>query len=144
MNIGFYLHSLQDQHQLNCLHNYLNSINTNSMTDINIFYNNIGQVPFKMNCGFFNSTDLWNFRGNLIVTSLECLITANKIVNNLNTYFYYGWDKNKYGVLEMLRAINDNTKLICKNDNDAKYLRRTLGRQDIKISHDFNNIIEFI
>ena len=94
MNIGIYIESLSDTNQLNYINDFIeNNINNETVDDISLFYDDVSYNPFNTKCGMFNSTELWSFNGNLIVTSLNSFSTAKKVINNINLFYYYGWNE---------------------------------------------------
>jgi hypothetical protein len=146
MNLGIYIETLSNHEQLEDAVNILNtSLENKSIKDGSIFYDGIGFNPFKTNCGMFNSTDLWNFNGTLITTSLGCLVTAKNIANNIKLYYYHGLEQKQPKVLDLLLALNNcDANIICNNEENSKYIHRTTGKQALGISHKFNSILEII
>lgn len=143
MNLGIYTTTLGDSEQLEKLSQYLNaSVDSNKWSDVSLFYDDIGFNPFQINCGMFNSTDLWNFKGKLIASSLECVVKASNIVNNIEIYYYYGWEK-RPSVLDALFVINSKTKIICRNDDDASFIYRTTGKKPVAVADNYQ-LLEII
>lgn len=141
MNIGFYINNLGNQDQIKHINDQLNS-NIN-ITDASIFFDDIGFNPYNTKCGTFNSTDLWNFKGHLVVTSLEGLFNATNIVNDINLYYYHGWE-DEINVLLLLKILSENkVKLISKNQEGADYLYRITGHKSIG-NTDNQKILELI
>ena len=146
MNIGIYIDYMSDTAKLEKVSNFVNdSLNNEAVSDTSIFYDNIGYNPFDTRCGLFNSTELWSFNGNLIVMSLECLNTSINIINNINLFYYYGWEE-KLNILNLLKClnINQNINIICKTEENANELYRTTGKRAIGISENFTNILEIL
>jgi hypothetical protein len=143
MNLGIYIFNLADKDQLMHVSSFINkNLNSENIHDISIFYDNVDFNPHHISCGMFNSTDLWSFNGNLITTSLEALATSLKVVNNINIYYYYGWEKTKNAL--QLVMLTKNVKIICNSENDAKEVYRLTGNKPIGISNNFNNIIDLL
>ena len=138
MNLGIYIKDIGDQNVLQWASNIINySIDENKCTDISLFYDDIGFIPFNLPCGIFNSTELWNFKGSLIVLNYECVKFALKIVNNIEIYYYYGWDNvDIFNLLDISRK----TKIISKEENNNKELKRLTGYDSHVISNDINLI----
>jgi hypothetical protein len=111
--------------------------------DASIFFDGVASVPFKIDCGLFNSTDLWNFNGSLLTTSLDNAFRSLKIVNNIELFYYYNWDENK-NVLLLIKLLKNNIRVICRNQEDADNLYRLTGQKCVGISEDFNNIVTII
>jgi hypothetical protein len=143
MNLGVYTATLADSNQLEKIAKYLNtSVHSNKWSDVSLFYDGIGCNPFDIKCGMFNSTDLWNFKGKLIASSLECVVNAANIVNNIELYYYYGWEP-RPSVLDTIFVLRDKIKLICRNNGDASFTYRTTGIKPVGIADDYDllNII---
>jgi hypothetical protein len=144
MNIGIYIDTLSDTQQLEAINAFVNNVKQDDrVTDVSIFYNGIGFNPFDIKCGMFNSTDLWNFHGKLIVSSLNCLASANNIVNNLELYYYYGWE-NAVKVLDILQLIQNNVPVICRSENDKNFIYRITGKTPLCTTDNFQDILKAI
>lgn len=142
MNLGIYLQSLSDHEQLRDICDSINTaIENNLVDDASIFYDNIAYNPFTVKCGIFNSTDLWNFNGKLIVTSIGPCLTATKIVNNIELFYYYGLEDNVH-VVSLLNLFNNpNIKLICKDHESDKDIYRKTGKKSIAIGSSIKDIL---
>jgi hypothetical protein len=145
MNIGIYIQSLLDSEQIKHISDLVDReiIRNKKIHDVSIFYDDIGFNPNNTGCGMFNSTELWSFNGNLIVTSLESLNVALKVVNNINIFYYYGWEKEK-NVVNLIMSTLNNIKIICRSEDDQKEVYRLTGKNPIGISENFQNIIEIL
>jgi len=144
MNLGIYISDLTDGNQLQKINKLIDDIvNKKEIYDVSIFYDNVAFNPDNTKCGMFNSTDLWSFNGNLIVTSLYALNTAFNIVNNINIFYYYGWEKEK-NVINLAMSTRDNVKIICRSESDKKEFYRLTGKKPIGISEDFDNIVDLL
>ena len=143
MNLGIYI-NLLDLDQLKIVNSSVNEILDNkSIHDISIFYDDAAFNPDNTRCGMFNSTDLWSFNGNLIVTSLNSLNTAINVINNINIFYYHGWEKDK-NILNLIMSTKGNVKIICRSEEDQKEIYRLTGKKPIGISNNFQNIIELL
>jgi hypothetical protein len=142
MNIGFYIKNLSNDKQIEFISQVINkNIEENTISDASIFYDGVGFVPYFIECGLFNSTDLWNFRGNLIVMNTDCLRRAMKIVNNINIFFYYGWeDTDLFNLLFLTRS---NIPIICNNEEEYKKIYRLTGKFPA-IVQDKENLINVL
>jgi hypothetical protein len=144
MNVGIYIDTLVNTKQLEMVALCINdAIEKKLVKDASIFYDDVGHNPFNIKCGMFNSTDLWNFSGNLIVTSLNTALKSINIVNNLNLFYYYGLE-NKPNTLDLLHVLENNLEIICNSDSDAAEIYRTTGKQPLGISNNFQDIIQII
>ena len=143
MNLGIYINSLGNHAQLKHVAKIINDSLGSEINDASIFFDGVASVPFKIDCGLFNSTDLWNFNGSLITTSLDNAFTALKIVNNIELFYYYDWGENK-NVLSLIKLLKNNIKVICRNQENADNLYRLTGQRSVGISEDYNNIVKII
>lgn len=143
MNLGIYISSLSNHDELIGISNTINNYIGNKLTDASVFYDNIAPNPFNIKCGLFNSTDLWNFNGKLITTSLSTTIKSLNIVNNIDIYYYYGWEK-KINPLSLFHILSRNIKIISKTKKDDDDLYRKTAVKSLIICNDFSDIVENI
>lgn len=145
MNLGIYLKIMADTEQLNSISKFVDdNINNKNVRDTSIFYDEVGFNPNNTKCGMFNSADLWSFNGNLIVTSFDALVTALRIVNNINIFYYHGWDReiNVLGLAQL--AQRNNVQAICRSQDQSKELYRITGKNSIGISENYENMIDLL
>jgi hypothetical protein len=145
MNLGIYIDTLSETKLLDGVSQCINNaIDNNLVKDASIFYDDIGFNPFNIKCGMFNSTDLWNFSGDLIATSLVTLHNAHNIVNNIDLFYYYGVEQN-FAIIDFLYLIQKcNIKIICNTEDDAKEIYRISGITPIGIGNNFQNLLSII
>lgn len=145
MNLGIYITNLSDLQQLqSAILEIKNGLHKNELSDASIFYDNIAHNPFEIPCGFFNSTDIWNFSGDLIASSVEGVEYALSIVNHFDLYYYYGWD-NSPNIFSLINIVQTKKiKTICRNDEAAKELFRLTGTHPLEIVDDYKNISQLI
>lgn len=144
MNLGIYLSSLSQQDQLEQISEAINSgIATKKLSDASIFYDNVAYNPYNIKCGIFNSTDLWNFSGKLITTSLKSTIKSLSIVNKIDIYYYYGWEQ-KISPLALLSLIGKGIKIISKNKEHDDELFRKTGHRSLCVCTNFSEAVEKI
>jgi hypothetical protein len=140
MNIGIYIDSISNLKNLTGIDNFINKgLLSRTIKDASIFYDDVGFSNLNIKCGMFNSTDLWNFKGTLIVTSLQCLVKVHKIVNNINLLYYYGWEE-KGPLFATIATLDLPNKIICKSADDATYLNRISGKSFKEISENFEEL----
>lgn len=146
MNLGIYLQSLSANEELEFASIIIKyGIDSGRLSDASIFYDSVGKHSFDIRCGVFNSTDIWNFSGELMTMSLAATEFAIKIINKFNIYYYYT-TKHNDDLLALLNVINSYSQLniICSSDDDAFQLFRLTGKKTIGICKDFNGIINTI
>lgn len=142
MNLGIYLQSLAQHNQLKEIATAINNnLHSHRLKDASIFYDNVAHNPFNFKCGLFNSTDLWNFHGKLITTSLSTTIKSLNIVNNIDIYYYYGLE-DKINPLALIYLLSNGIKIICNSENSSSDLFRKTGAYPCAICKDFSEIIE--
>ena len=139
MNLGIYLEEVGEGEILqHAVGNINDGIEKGLLTDASIFYDSIGFNPYETKCGFFNSTDLWNFTGNLITTSIETTRTTLNIVNKFKILFYYNWSSHK-DILGLISIVaNPAVDTICNNSHNAQELYRLTGIKPMGIVDNFN------
>lgn len=144
MNLGIYLPSLEDHNLLKEADACINqAVKTGALSDASIFYDDIAYQPFNFSCGLFNSTELWNFNGVLITTSLMTCIKAKKIVNNIDIFYYYGLEEN-ISPLSLIFLINNGIKFVARSESSAHDLFRKTGHNPVCISTNFTDLINNI
>jgi len=144
MNIGVYVNDFSNTEQMEGIAQELNNgLATKKIIDASLFYDGVCHNPVKFNFGLFNSTDIWNFDGYLVVTNINSLVNALNIVNKINIFYYYGWE-NQLKALDILYAISRGVKILCRSEEDAVYIRRITGQYPVGISKNFDNIIDIL
>lgn len=143
MNLGIYIPSISDANLKDICETINFSLDNKKVSDASLFYDDISHNPFYLKCGTFNSTDLWNFSGNLIVTSISCLYSARNIVNNINIIYYYGLEDKK-NLFLLLDAIKIPKQIVCKNEESANYIHRISGKRVDCVATNFKELLEKI
>lgn len=141
MNLGVYVSSLGDTELLRDIGEGINfGIESKILTDASIFYDNVAYNPFVIKCGIFNSTDLWNFRGKLIIPSLSTVASSLKIVNDIEAYYYYGFEQNT-NVLHLLHLLGNNLIPVSTSEESSNDLYRKTGIKSRFIAPTFKDFI---
>ena len=139
MNLGLYTRTLGQTEELKYAVPVINEgVKNGTLTDASIFYDSAGHSPEEIKCGCFNSTDLWNFTGCLIVTSLESTRTAINIVNKFGIIFYYNWETTKNTIRLLSVTKNPQVTTVCRSSEDAQELYRLTGVRAKAIVDNFN------
>jgi hypothetical protein len=139
MNLGIYVKHLGPSEELDhAVKNINEGITKGLLDDASIFYESVGNLPREMKCGCFNSTDVWNFTGRLIVTSIDAAKTVSNVINKFKIYFYYKWglEKDLIGLMSVVN--NPNVKIICRTPENAKDFYRLTGKTPVATIADFN------
>lgn len=143
MNIGVYVRSITNEEEVKCaIDSITHGFDTNILDDASIFYDSVGFTPFFFPCGLFNSTEIWSFKGKLVVFSIDCLQLASKIVNNIDIYYCFGFDKDRPNVLNLIDATK-NAKIITKTKDNEREIYRLTGRKSSG-SLDVNNLVDIL
>ena len=143
MNLGIFINDFSDENIIQGIGNLTSlSLTNKNIDDVSIFFNGLQFNKYNIRCGMFNATELWSFHGALLVTSLNCLLTANNVINNIDIFYYYNLEKEN-NILDLIRCTK-NVKVICKSEQDQKELYRLTGKKSIGISENFNNILDLI
>jgi|TARA_R110000744_G_scaffold156310_1_gene271880 hypothetical protein len=141
MNLGFYVHTVEDTPLNKEIYNLLNkAIDEGVVDDASLFYNQIDFNPNEKKFGTFNSTDLWSFNGTLVVTSLNSVPLASGIVNKIKLIYLYTKSEFKRGDLEQLMQImglSRSVPVLAKTEEDKKEFYR-LTKQNIPVMSEFS------
>lgn len=139
MNVGIYVNSLSDQN-LESASKFINeAIRDKYVSDASIFFDNVDYNPYSISCGMFNSADIWNFHGILITTSLDTLSSASNIVNNIDLYYYHGYDTKSINLLDLIYKTK-NIKVICNTEEEGNEFYRKTGKKPLFISEKYNGL----
>jgi hypothetical protein len=145
MNLGIYVDTVVDNELLGPISLMLNEgLQSKVLSDASIFYDGIGHNPYPVVCGMFNSTDIWNFDGNLITLSRTTSAKALNTVNNFSLFYYYGWENTKNTIDLLKLAYDDNVNIICRDEEGKKELNRLTGKECVGVSDNFNDILDII
>ena len=138
MNLGIYLSIAEMGEDLqNALQTINEGLQSGQLNDASIFYDTLGNNPLPSKCGWFHSTDLWNFTGDLVTTSIATAITASSIINKFKVLLYYDRrDKDLMGLMRVVK--NPLTKVICREEEDEKELFRLTGKKSSGVVKNFN------
>ena len=87
MNLGFYVDS-PSQSGADQIYKSMNRwLEEGQIDNGNLFYNDIGFNETQPKFGVFNSTDIWQFTGNLIITSYNAASSIGNVITNLKQRF---------------------------------------------------------
>ena len=143
MNLGFYVDSQQQTETTNKIYNTLNTfVESKKVDNVSLFYNDIDFNPIQPKFGCFNSTDIWYFTGNLVITAIKNALAIGKVINKFKPFFLY--DSEKGSPLEMI-AISAKMPILVTNEEDAKYIKRSTGANaTILPDGNVENIVEVL
>lgn len=140
MNLAFYINSLGKNELNEKVFECLNSAVTNDkITDVSLFYNNIDHNPYEAKFGQFNATDLWNYTGLLVVTTIKNVAFAIKVVNKIKLAFLF--DGNNYDDLFSLISVSNTVPVFCLNKKDQNEVYRLTGKTPRLIELNPNAIV---
>ena len=144
INLGFYIPSLGDPEIISsCLNEIKRGFNNNLISDASIFYDNPGFIQQPVECGLFNATDIWFFKGKLVAITPECTIKCSNIINNIDIYYCHGWgNRNVFTTIKILT--DNNIKVISRTKEIDDDLYRISGKRSIGYSHNLEGIIDMI
>jgi len=136
MNLAFYIDKLGQDNLNEKIFECLNSaVKNNTVSDASLFYNDIDYNPYQSNFGMFNSTDIWNYTGVLVATTIDNAMFANRVINKFKLYFLYR--KNQRSNLLYLLQISKNIAMICIDEESKQELKR-LTDIDAKLINNFS------
>lgn len=127
MNLGFYVDS-PSQNGVDKIYEAMNSwIDKGEIDNGNLFYNDIGFSSIEPKFGLFNSTDIWQFTGNLIITSYNAASSIGNVINKFKAVFLYTKQQEK-NIMQIIHIFNTLPFLVT-NQEDYEYIKRITGKE---------------
>lgn len=128
MNLGFLIQTNAGTPQNTNIYKFLNSaIDNKELYNASVFFSDIGFNPVQVKFGMFDAADLWNFKGNLICTSVENLRKAARTVNAIKLAYLFTigekTENNLFDLINLSRAY----KVITTNIVDQHTFYRLTG-----------------
>jgi len=127
MNLGFYVNSSADpsaQEIYECLNKWIDG---KDIDNGSLFYEDIGFNSITPKFGLFNSTDIWQFTGNLIITSYNAASSIHNVINKFKAVFLYTKQQEK-NIMQIIQIYN-TLPFIVKNKEDYDYIKRITGKE---------------
>lgn len=127
MNLGFYVKSMSpDKLHNRYIYSVLNqAVKNDKIRDACLFYDDIDFIPFTTDFGMFNSTDVWNFTGQLVTTCLESTDHALKTVNRFKlSYLHHSQETNVLSLIMLSKKVNN---ILAASEEDQKNFYRVTG-----------------
>lgn len=139
--IAFYVDSLAESELNTKIFNCLNQATNNpNIDDVSLFYNNINFNSNVAKFGIFNSTDLWNYTGLLIATTVDNVNFAKKIANKFKLVYLF--TKQKFNI-QLMDIIKD-VEVVVSSEEDQKEFFRLTGKTSNIIDFDAGKFIEVL
>jgi len=135
MNIGFYLST--PRHIESISNEVANSLSKGVIKDAAIFMDGSMEMPSKPSCAVYNACDLWSFHGHLITTELALVEKARSIVNHINMYYYFGFERPN--VLSIVTS--KDLKFIVNGKEAFDEFKRITNREPELVSEEYENVI---
>jgi len=130
-NLAFYVPSLTETEVSKKIFQCLNKgLEAGSLNDASLFFDDVDKNTQESKFGMFNSTELWNFVGYLVVCGYNCYNTASKVVNKFKLGFLYCGEEFKLPIMK----ISQKCKVFCLNEEDAKKFYRLTNTQAIVLN----------
>lgn len=125
MNIAFFVNKLSDSEQNKAIFQCLNrAVHDEIVSDASLFFTNVGPIGTPTIFGMFNSTDLWNYTGQVIATSIGCIHYAERIANKFKLGYLFSKENNTLGLIDIAKRV----PIFAANENDAAECFRLTGR----------------
>lgn len=142
MNIAFYIDNIGQSEQNEKIFECMNeAVEYDLVSDASLFYNNISYNPYDSKFGIFNSTDIWNYTGLLIATTINNVNFAHKIVNKFKLAYLYQKDSNILGLIDTINKL----PVITIDEDSQKEIYRLTGKKPIRLNKlNIKNIIEVL
>lgn len=131
MNLAFYVDKTSDTDLNKKIFNLLNdAVDKKLVNDACIFYNEVDFNPISKKFGSFNSTDMWFYSGTLVVTALNLLPMAMKVINKINLVYLYDKPKiNDASQLMGMMSLFKSIKVCTDNEDNKKEFYRLTGKE---------------
>jgi hypothetical protein len=144
LNLGFYLEDVGDRDLIYLISQEINKAKTeNQLSDASIFYDNIGPLAINVDAGMFNSTDLWDFTGSLVVFSLPSLSKAISYINKYDIYYYFGLQH--YNTMQLLDILwKQEIPTIASDNKASNNFFRITNRRTIAVNEELVGITNTI
>lgn len=134
MNLGFFLQSNSGTPQNTKIFKFLNdAMESKKLNDASVFFNDTGFNPLSVKFGMFNSADIWNFKGNLICTSIENLRRAFSAVNDIKIAYLFSSDEDVEKNLFDLVGISKSVRVVVDNPVDQHTFYRLTGKKPLLV-----------
>tara|TARA_B100000287_G_scaffold272846_1_gene256996 strand:- start:31 stop:504 length:474 start_codon:yes stop_codon:yes gene_type:complete len=127
MNLGFYVDSPSQKGADEIYKSMNNWLEEGSIDNGNVFYNDIGFNEIQPKFGLFNSTDIWQFTGNLIITSYNAASSIGNVINKFKSAFLYTKQQEK-NIMQIIHIFN-TLPFIVSNKEDYDYIKRITGKE---------------
>ena len=127
MNLGFYIDSPADSNAEQIFSSMNSWLESGQIDNGSVFYKDIGFNSVAPKFGLFNSTDIWQFTGNLIVTSYNAASSIENIINKLKVAFLYTKQQEK-NIMQIIHIFN-TLPFIVSNQEDYDYIKRITGKE---------------
>lgn len=135
MRLGFYLETNGGTPQNVEIFNFLNrAVQNNELYDAAVFFDEAKFSPVLNKFGMFNSSDLWNFKGNLICSSIGTFKKATNIVNKIEiAYLFSSKLNNEETLFDNVAISRSPFKVIVTEISDEAKFYRLTGKKPILI-----------
>tara|TARA_B100000700_G_scaffold299143_1_gene365893 strand:+ start:1180 stop:1626 length:447 start_codon:yes stop_codon:yes gene_type:complete len=139
MNLGVYIKNNSENELTKLVSSQINdAVRTGDLDDACLFYDVVGPNKLKYSFGAFNSTDIWNFTGDLFTFDIESSIKASNMVNKFNIYMYFGLLPEK-DLMGLLHSVNDlKINVICSDESAQKEFVRLTGKKPLATIQNFD------
>ena len=142
MNLGFYLPQLENTVVKAAVDEIQRGFDADIIRDASIFFDNVGPTERQNVCGMFDSTNLWNFEGTLIVVSPDNLQKARSISNKHKIIYYAGLVK--INILHLLPFLTEDVRCIASTAEQSVNFTRLTGRQTEAYFPNFEGICKYL
>jgi hypothetical protein len=144
MSLAFYIQELNNNELNTKIYECLNdAVLHNKVRDASLFVNNVNFMDKPNQFGIFNSTELWNYTGILVTTTINNAFFVKSVVNKFKHIFYVAQkEKNLMGLIEIVNT----TPCFVTDEAQQKEVKRLTGKtlpllelEASKITEEFSN-----
>jgi hypothetical protein len=115
-------------------------LDNKKINDAAVFCNSLGPVSHESKYPVFSCAEIWSFTGSVIATHVHNVQSALSVGNKFSVVYYHGWPvKNGDShVLDLIDIVsNKKVKVICKDEQSAKELKRLTGQNPDSVVDEF-------
>ncbi len=125
MKLSFYIHRTDASPENVHIYKSLNKlVDSGKSIDTNLFFNDVGYNPIPPKFGMFNGSNIWNYDGILVCTTVQNVATALRAVNKFKTVFLYDKEQSK-DIWHVLDIASKVPVVVMDEDNRQEYYRLT-------------------
>ena len=128
MDVAFFIDQINEDPKTMEIFNGLNEeIENGKIQNGSVFYKEVGPNPIHPKFSLFNSTDIWNYTGTLVATTMDTFVDAFKAINKYKLVYLFSKD-NKHDVFGLI-SVSKQFEILTGTEEDQKEAYRLTGKK---------------